>query len=99
MSYKVREVDVESKWCQEAVLEVFPRVLPPELVNQVLKEEGAVTKRERKLNLRWVTLSLIALHLFPRQSLGGILRKIAHILLLLRDEESEALPGPSALNY
>ena len=30
MSYKVREVDMENKWCQEAVLEVFPRVLPPE---------------------------------------------------------------------
>lgn len=99
MRFKIREVDSESKWCRHLTLDLLHRWIPLDTVRAVLKDEGAVTPRERKLNLEVVLLWVIAMHLYESLELSEVLRKLTHGLGLLRDDFPDALPGASALTY
>jgi hypothetical protein len=65
----------------------------------VLAHQVVASNRERKLTLMLTVWLVIALHLYPTVSIGGVLRKLARGLRFVWPDPSIRLPKDSALAY
>jgi Insertion element 4 transposase N-terminal/Transposase DDE domain len=99
MPFTVREIDPNGKFCHELRMEALQTVIPQETIERILTEQHAHATRERKLTMTLVIWVVIAMHLYARVAIGGLLAKIGHGLRLIWPGVPAALPVPSALTY
>src|SRR6266508_4053455 len=99
MGFTIREMDTECKFSSALTVEALDRAIPQTAIQQVLKREGATTTRERKLTLVLTVWLVIALHLYPTVSIGGVLRKLARGVRFLWFDPSIGRPTDSAIAY
>ena len=99
MGYRLREVDIESKFCRELTFTSLSRVIPPDVVEAALEAEGLKTQRERKLNLVVTVFLIITMNIYTQSSLGRVMRKIAQGLRYIWNNPEYAVPKDSAITY
>lgn len=73
----IRQIDLEDKWCHHLSLDLLSEQLSPAQIAETLSACQAWEQRERKLNMPTVVWILIAMGLYPRQSL----KRLLHTLL------------------
>ena len=102
MRFRLRDVDPAGKFLPQLKLELLAQVFPREAVQAVLAATGAVTPRQRKLNLEMTLWLVLGMNLFAHSPLEHVLEKLAHGLRLLWPHEAERrtlLPRKSAISY
>ena len=99
MSYSLRQIAPESKFCHDLHLDVFDQILPVSLISEVLSTCDAWEERERDLNMVTVVWVIIAMGLLPSLSIPHVLQKIAQGLRYVWPDQEISLPGASALSY
>lgn len=99
MGYTIRQIPEEHKWSYEFRLDVLEAVLPEQGVREVLSEEQAWEKREKKLSMYSVIYLIIALAFYPSLGQAGVWRKVAAGLRFLWPDPEVPLAGEAALCY
>lgn len=99
MGFTIREIDAECKFSQALTLDLLERAIPPQAIDQALARHRIATNRERRLTLVVTIWLVIALHLYPTVSIGGVLCKLARGLRFIWPDPSIRLPGDSAIAY
>jgi len=99
MGFTIREIDAECKFSQALTLDALERAIPPQAIDQALARHRMVTNRQRRLTLVVTIWLVIALHLYPTVSIGGVLWKLARGLRLIWPDPLIRLPGDSAIAY
>ena len=99
IGYRLREIEAERKFCANLKLEVLESVIPHAMIEAVLQECGLQTVRERKLNLVLTVLTVIAMNLYPRSSLGHVLQKVSQGLRYIWPQPEERIASKSAICY
>ncbi len=99
MGFTIREIEAECKFSSSLTVEALSRAIPADTITQVIGRHGVGEERERKLTMALVIWLIIALHLYPTVSIGGVLRKLARGLRLIWPDPSIVLPGDSAIAY
>jgi Insertion element 4 transposase N-terminal/Transposase DDE domain len=97
MPFSVRHFAEDDKLCHHMTLEVLQDLFPLEIVEQVLTDCHAWEKREKALNMVTILYLLIALTLFPRLAVGGVLRRLASGARFLWPDPSEPVATDGAL--
>jgi hypothetical protein len=77
MPFSVRHFAEDDKLCHHMNLDVLQAIYPLEAVEQVLTDCHAWEKREKALNMVTMLYLVIALTLFPRLRVAGVLRRLA----------------------
>lgn len=98
MPFSVRQIALDDKLCHHVNLNVLQEVYPLETVEQVLSDCHAWEKRERALSMVAIVYLVIALTLFPRLTVAGVLRRLASGARLLWPDPSEAVATQGALS-
>ncbi len=75
MSYSLRQIATESKFCHDLHLDVFEQIIPDSVISEVLSRCDAWEKRERDLNMVAVISVIIAMGLLPSLSIPHVLQK------------------------
>jgi hypothetical protein len=99
VGYRLREIEAGRKFSQELELTVLGRSVPKRDIEAALEAEGLETERERKLNLVVTVYLIIAMALYPRACLSGVLAKIAQGLRYIWPEDEYVLAKDSAISY
>lgn len=99
MSYSLRQIAPESKFCHDLHLDVFDQLIPFSVISQVLSTCDAWEMRERNLNMVVVIWVIIAMGLLPNLSIPHVLQKMAQGLRYIWPDPDIRLPGASALSY
>lgn len=99
MGFTIREIDAECKFSQALTIDVLERAIPPQAIDQALARHRIAANRERRLTLVVTIWMVIALHLYPTVSIGGVLRKLARGLRFIWPDPLIRLPGDSAIAY
>ena len=102
MNFRLRDPDRDGQFIPQLKLELLARVFPREAVQAVLKETGALTPRQRKLNLEATLWLVVGMNLYAQSSLEHVLERLTHGLRLLwplEVERRQLLPGKSAISY
>ena len=81
------------------LLDALARAIPQSAIHHALARHGLAAHADRKLTLRLTVWLVIALHLYPTVSIGGVLRKLARGLRFIWPDPALSLPGDSALAY
>src|SRR5712692_8029728 len=97
MPFSVRQIALDDKLCQHVSLEVLQEVYPLETVEQVLSDCHAWEKREKALTMVAIVYLVIALTLFPRLTVAGVLRRLASGARFLWPDPSAAVPSDGAI--
>jgi hypothetical protein len=99
MSYSLRQIAPQSKFCHGLHLDVFDHIIPVSVISHVLSDCDAWEKRERDLNMVAVIELIIAMGLLPRLSIPHVLQKMAQGLRYVWPNPMINLPTASALAY
>lgn len=102
MFFRVRDLDPTGKFLPQLKLELLAQVFPRAAVQAILQETGAVTPRQRKLNLEVIVWLLIGMNLYAQASLEHVLDQLSHGLRLLWPGDAarrSLLPRKSAITY
>lgn len=102
MSHRVRQLAPESKLCHECSLEMLAQVISQQDILDVLAIEQAFEQRERRLNMTSTSTTLLAMSLYPEQSLPEVLKTVMHTAKMMwpAEQEHEAVvAGKTALAY
>ncbi len=97
MPFSVRQIALDDKLCHQVNLEVLQEVYPLETVEQVLRDCHAWEKREKALTMVAIVYLVIALTLFPRLTVGGVLRRLASGARFLWPNPSEEVATDGAI--
>ena len=97
MPFSVRQIAQDDKLCHQVNLEVLQEVYPRETVEQVLSDCHAWEKREKALSMVAIVYLVIALTLFPRLTVGGVLRRLASGARFLWPDPNEAVATEGAI--
>src|SRR5947209_10292599 len=97
MPFSVRHFTEDDKLCHHMTLEVLQDLFPLEVVEQVLTDCHAWEKREKALNMVTILYLLIALTLFPRLTVGGVLRRLASGARFLWPDPSAPVASDGAI--
>lgn len=97
MPFSVRHFLDDDKLCHHMSLAVLEQVYPREVVEQVLTDCRAWEKREKALNMVVIIYLVIAMSLFPRLKLSGVLRRLAAGARLLWSDPNEPVPTDGAI--
>src|SRR5207253_235572 len=97
MPFSVRHFAEDDKLCHHMTLEVLQDLFPLEVVEQVLSDCHAWEKREKALNMVTILSLLIALTLFPRLTVGGVLRRLASGARFLWPDPSAPVASDGAI--
>jgi hypothetical protein len=98
VGFKLREIEAESKFCRELSFDAIAQAVPVAVVQAVLAESGACEQRERKLNMLVTVFLTIAMNLYPRASIGEVLRKIAQGLRYIWPDPEYRVANDSAIS-
>lgn len=99
MGFMIREIDTDCTFSSALTVDALSRALPPEAITRVIAQEGVGEARQRRLTIVVVVWLVIALHLYPTVSIGGVLRKLARGLRFIWSDPSIRLPTDSAITY
>jgi hypothetical protein len=99
MGFKIREIETECKFSSALTVDALSRAIPPEAITQVIAQERVGESRVRRLTMVLIVWLVIALHLYPTVSIGGVLRKLARGLRFVWPDPSIRLPKDSAIAY
>lgn len=91
MSFRLRQIDVDDKLCQQDCLRVFHKLYGPERISALLSQTNCWEERERKLNMVLTLTTVIALSLFPHASQAAVVQAVTADLQLLWPDNA----GPS----
>ena len=97
MKYTIREELFDDKVCHHMDVGLLQRVIPPQLVEQVLSDCGAWEERERKLNMVAMVYLLIVQALEPELAREDVFAQLVAGLRLLGVDLPPPLAGKSAL--
>src|SRR5438034_590633 len=97
MPFSVRHFAEDDKLCHHMTLDVLQDLFPLAVVEQVLTDCHAWEKRERALNMVTILYLVIALTLFPRLTVAGVLRRLASGARFLWPDPSVAVPTDGAI--
>lgn len=99
MGYRLREIEEESKFCQELSMEAVTRVVPVQEIQKALDAENAQATRIRKFNMLIVVLVIIGMSLYARISIGHVIQKMARGLRFIWPDPDYDIPRDSAFSY
>ena len=99
MGFMIREIDTNCTFSSALTVDALRQALPPEAITRVIAQEGVGEARQRRLTMVLVVWLVIALHLYPTVSIGGVLRKLARGLRFIWPDPSIGLPTDSAIAY
>jgi hypothetical protein len=99
MGFRLREIEVERKFCRELTVDALNQVVPLGEVKRVLQEEGVAAQRERKLNLVVTVFIVIGMGLYDTLSIGTVLKKLAKGLRYIWPDPDYTLAKDSAISY
>ena len=97
MPFSVRHFAEDDKLCHHMTFDVLQDLFPLALLEQVLTDCHAWEKRERALNMVTILYLIIALTLFPRLTVAGVLRRLASGARFLWPDPRVALPTDKRL--
>src|SRR5437588_9976416 len=97
MPFSVRQIAQDDKLCHQVNLEVLQEVYPRETVGQVLVDGQRWEKLEKALTMVAIVYLVIALTLFPRLTVGGVLRRLASGARFLWPDPNEAVATEGAI--
>jgi hypothetical protein len=83
MRYRLRQLDLDDKMCQQVSLEVFEHVYPREIMCEQLSLHQAWEERERALNMFVLIHLLLAAALWTRLAYPRVLERLARPLHVL----------------
>ncbi|HEY5001843.1 MAG TPA: transposase domain-containing protein [Ktedonobacteraceae bacterium] len=83
MPYRVRQIAPESKLCHECSLEMLETVISQQEILKMLSVQHAFEQRERRLNMVSTITTLLAMSLYPEQSMQEVLKTVMHTPQLL----------------
>src|SRR5258708_40330206 len=73
MGFMIREIDTERTFSSALTVDALRRALPPDAITRAIAQEGVGEVRERRLTMALIVWLVIALHLYPTVSIGGVL--------------------------
>src|SRR5713226_1541129 len=97
MPFSVRHFLEDDKLCHHMNLAVLQDLSPQEVIEQVLTDCHAWEKREKALTMVAIVYLVIAMSLFPRLKLSGVLRRLASGVRLLWPDPSQPVPTDGAI--
>jgi len=95
----IRQIQEESKVCQQIDLGLLQEVLSSAVIEELLESYQMWEERERKLNMVVLTYWLIALHLYPQLSMRAVYAKLVSGQRAWRDDVPQQIPVKSAFSY
>jgi hypothetical protein len=102
MPYSVRQIAPESKLCHECSLEMISEIISQQSILDVLSRQNAFEQRERRLNMMSTITTLMAMSLYPQQSMQEVMKTVMHTPRQLWPEQAEqeaVVAGRAALGY
>jgi len=99
MGFMIREIDAECTFSRALTINALSRAIPLAAITRVIAQAGVGEARARRLTMTLVLWLVIALHMYPTVSIGGVLRKLARGLRFVWPDPSITLPGDSAIAY
>jgi hypothetical protein len=99
MSYRLRQIGLDDKMCQQVSLDVFEQIYPREVICEQLSRHHAWEERERCLNMLVMIYLLLAAALWTRLALPKVLEKLARPLHVLGLPLSAMQVVDSAITY
>ena len=98
MQTRIRRTGPESAQSEVTRLQAIERVVPLELVKEVLQECHAQERRCRKMAMHQVVYLILAMNLFARQRLSLVLERLLHTWRCCFAEEEGTSPTDSAIH-
>src|SRR5438552_17107074 len=83
MSYRLRQIELDDKMCQQVSLDVFEPMYPREVICEQLSQHQAWEERERSLNMLVMIYVLLAAALWTRLAFPRVLEQLAPPLHVL----------------
>src|ERR1051326_4211977 len=98
MQLRIRQIGVDSAPTDVTRLEALERVVPLEIVEEVLTDHHAHQQRCRKLSMHQVVYLVIAMNLFAKERLALVLERLLHTWRWLFAPEERSSPNDSAIH-
>lgn len=99
MPFKIAQLPVGDKLCQQIEVASLEQVYPRQVVADLLTEHDGWEQRERKLTHLLMVSLVILLCLFPRHNLQALYAHLARTWRWVSTNDSEAPPTEGALCY
>ncbi len=99
MSYKIRHITDERKFCDHLSIDAISDAVSIELIQEVLDLHNASHKRHRKLTMSAVVLIIIAMNLFSHFSIGHVVRRVFQGLRFIWPDPDFPPPKHNAISY
>lgn len=99
MAYRLRQIELDDKMCQQVSLDVFESIYPREVIGEQLSLHHAWEERERCLNMLLLIYVLLAAALWTRLALPRVLERLARPLHVLGLPLAVMRVAPSAITY
>src|SRR5579885_253516 len=99
MSYRLRQIELDDKMCQQVSLDVFEPIYPRAIICEQLSVHHGWEERERSLNMVVLIYLLLAAVLWTRLALPRVLEKLARPLHVLGLPLSSLRVVDSAISY
>lgn len=99
MGFRLREIDVESKFCLEFSLDAIDQVVSISQVQAVLSDVGVSEQRERKLNMVVTVFIVIGMGLYNHLSIGKVLKQLVKGLRYIWPDPNYLVAKDSAISY
>ena len=96
MPFKIAQLPVVDKLCQQIEVASLEQVYPRQVVADLLTEHDGWEQRERKLTHLLMVYLVILLCLFPRHSLQALYAHLARAWRWVSTNDSEAPPTEGA---
>jgi len=98
MSYRIREIEAESQFCEQVKVDVITEIVSEEVMRACIEACGVQEKRKRQLPARLTLLVCIGMNLFSEVSLRFVLLRLVKGIRLLADVGVDELPNKSAIS-
>ena len=99
MGYRIREIEAETKFCEELTIEAISRVLPKKTIEAALAAENVKATRVRKLDFIITVFIVIGMSLYPMMSIGHVMQKLGKGLRFLWPDPEIGLVKDSGISY
>lgn len=98
MGYRIRQIEMQSQFCEVVTVDAITQVVPVEMIEDVIEECQAGEARKRKLPAQLTLLLCIAMNLFSAVSLSYVLLRLVRGVRLLREAGVDEVAGKSSIS-
>lgn len=99
MGYRIRQLNEETKFCEEMQLSSLTEVVSIETIKTALRDEGLQEGRVRQLNFILTILIVIGMGLCANLSIGHVIEKMAKGVRFIYGEGNHTVVGASGFSY